>query len=164
MKKIVLFLVALVTVASLVACGNTKKEEQTTTKAPEVQEQVVVQEPEPEPEVEIVSSNPESEIHDLFQQYLLDTSNEEGAEIAEYKIEGINILSDDEKKAIVEEFSGDYFMTDVLASVTFSVKPEDSTSMFWQAGNGEESGDWVVNKSLLVTLRDGELTNIGTGW
>ena len=168
MKKLVLSLVALVTVASLVACGNTKKEEQITTNVPEVKEQVAVQEPEEtKPVIEEVSSGEtqESEIRDLFQQYLLDSGNEEGAELAEYKIDEINVLSDDEKQKIVESYSNSYFMTDVLARVTYSVRPEDPASMsFWQAGNGEESGDWMVNKSSVVTLRDGKLKNIGTGW
>lgn len=163
MKKFVLFLVALVAVVSLVGCGN-KKNEEVVNNVPEVQEQEVVQEPVVE-DYEVTANRVyQSDISQLFQDYIKELSSGEGAELEEYVIEDVNVLSDEEKREIVENFSGDYFMTDVLASVTFSVKPADKTSMFWLAGNGEESGDWVVNKSLLVTLRDGQLTNIGTGW
>ena len=159
MKKYVLFLVALVAVVALVGCGNTKKEEVVVETIPEVQEEEVIFEP-----TEEITMTPDrmyqSDISEAFQDYLKELSAQEGAELADYTIENINVLSEDEKREVVENFSGDYFMTDVLASVIFSVKPADKTSMYWLAGNGEESGDWVVNKNLLVTMRDGKLTNM----
>lgn len=164
MKKTVLLLVVALLVVALIGCGNAKKEE---VQEPEVQIQEVEPIVEEEPEIDpaLVNRQYQSDISALFQDYLKGLSEEEGHELADYRIEDINVMDDEAKREIVENFSGEYFMTDVLASVTFSVKPaEGADPIYWTAGNGEESGDWVVNKNLLVTMRDGKLTNIGTGW
>lgn len=158
MKKFLLFLMAVSTVA-LVGCGNTnEKEEVNLNEDEEINQQIEMTE-----DTEDSKLADRETIFDLFDAYIEEQANVSGEELSAYRIENVMILNDEDKNAIVQEFSGDYFETDILAAVTFSVKPMKSNSM-WLAGNGEESGDWIYNKSLLVTLRDGELVNVGTGW
>ena len=162
MKKVLLFLMALTTVA-LVGCGNGKENEEielNNNVEPQVQEEIE------DNESEAIAYEPTSadEIVDLFNDYIDQLSQQSGDGLTEYIISSVNILSDEEKADLISNFPNEYYESDVLATVTFSVKPENPGSMSWQAGNGEVSGDWIMNKSLVVTLRDGKLTNIGTGW
>ena len=46
-----------------------------------------------------------------------------------------------------------------LATVTYSVKPKDVKTSNWIAGNGEVSGEWIINKTSCECLRNGKLTN-----
>ena len=105
-------------------------------------------------------------------------------------------LSDEEKLAKVEELylnklsdngdkvepvdnetlsmlTGDGFFPDatddaIFAYVTYSVKPIADQYFNWTAGNGEEQGDWIVNKTACVCVDkvNGEfaLVSDGTGW
>ncbi|MBQ9314485.1 MAG: hypothetical protein IJ220_05775 [Clostridia bacterium] len=162
MKKYLLFLMALTTVA-LVGCGNVKKENDIENNAEtQVVEDTSDNTVDAEPEIKVLTNY--EVIADLFAKYIEKASAGSGDGLAEYMITNINILSDEEKADIISNFPEDYFASDVLAVINFSVRPEDPNSMAWQAGNGELSGEWVLNKSLVVTLRDGKLINIGTGW
>lgn len=78
----------------------------------------------------------------------------------DYRIDGIKILTEEEKKSLLNL---GYQSTDVLAVVGYSIKPQ-STDGYVVAGNGEISGDWVINKSACVCYRNGEIVSDGTGW
>lgn len=78
----------------------------------------------------------------------------------DYRIDGIKILTEEEKKSLLNL---GYQSTDVLAVVGYSIKPQ-STEGYVVAGNGEISGDWVINKSACVCYRNGEIVSDGTGW
>ena len=82
----------------------------------------------------------------------------------EYRIDSVKVLTDAEKQELVNTLGGDlYRMTDILAIVTYSLKP-DSIENYVLAGNGEIVGEWVVNKSACVAYRDGKIVADGTGW
>lgn len=80
----------------------------------------------------------------------------------EYRIDNVKILTDAEKQEILQNTPG-YSATDTFAVITYSIKPE-SIENYVVAGNGEISGDWVVNKSACVIFRDGQIIANGTGW
>ena len=168
MKKSLLFLVAITTVV-LVGCGNSNENEVVypSTNFGEVQE-IQNQEVSANGEESVIQLTENEQaremIFDLFSEHIENLSNISGDELSEFKIEKVDILEDDDKEDLISNFSGDYFVSDVLASVTYSVRPIDSNSMSWIAGNGEQSGDWIVNKVQCVILRDGKLTVVGTGW
>ena len=80
----------------------------------------------------------------------------------DYKIDKITILTGKEKQEIVDM---GYKTTDILATVVYSVKVEDTSTSKWNAGNGEaKDSQWFVNKSAVMAVRDGKLETIGTGW
>lgn len=82
--------------------------------------------------------------------------------ILEYKIESVTVLSDEQKKSILEYDKGQYYTeADTLAVVGYSVRLKDINA---NAGNGEVSGDWIIKKSACVSYRDGEIKQDGTGW
>ena len=59
------------------------------------------------------------------------------------------------------------YRVDILAYVTYSVKPKNVTATSWIAGNGKVEGEWIINKIACECLRNGNLvdsTNLNTGW
>lgn len=77
----------------------------------------------------------------------------------EYRIDKVEILSEERTKEIIEWDNGQYYKEgDVLAIITYSIKGDEL------AGNGEQSGDWVINKTVCVAFRDGKIISEGTGW
>lgn len=82
--------------------------------------------------------------------------------ILEYRIDSVTVLSDEQKKSILEYDKGQYYTeADTLAVVGYSVRLKDVNA---NAGNGEVSGDWIIKKSACVSYRDGEIKQDGTGW
>src|SRR5437867_664119 len=70
-----------------------------------------------------------------------------GIKLKDYEIHNIN----------VRPWKDDRF----LALVTFSVKPVKCSYEEWLTGNGDESGDWVRNKSLFFTVvKDGDVYKV----
>ena len=159
MKKVFLILATIVTI-SLVGCYSNEQNEENNTNVESNTSSgntVTTQ--------QVSQKTNEEKIREAFGRYIDNNmTGESGDGIIEYRIEEINVLPDEEKNEIIENFSGDYFDTDVLATIIYSVKPKNIDSFYWLASNGEISGDWIVNKSFVVTLRNGELTNVGTGW
>ena len=81
----------------------------------------------------------------------------------DYRVDEVQALTDEEKKETVEWDGGqNYKETDILAYVRYSVKTVDGE--YDLAGNGEPSGDWTINKSVCVCVRDGKIQSEGTGW
>lgn len=82
--------------------------------------------------------------------------------IVEYKIDSVTILTDEQKKSLLEYDKGqNYKETDTLAVVGYAIKLKDGAI---EAGNGRVEGDWVVNKSACICYRDGQIVSDGTGW
>lgn len=162
MKKVLLFLMAITTVA-LVGCGNVKENEEVNLDENEEYNQQIEEITDDTNSSEERKLADRETIFDLFDAYIEENANESGDEVSSYRIENVTIIDDETKASLVEAMPDDYKMDDTLATVTFSVKPLKANSS-WLAGNGEESGEWIVNKIMVVTLRDGELINIGTGW
>ncbi len=106
-------------------------------------------------QVTSVSSN-EDVIKELFLDKLKEINNTNSEKLLDYRVDKIEILSDSEKQHWVEM---GYNTTDVLATVTYSVKPKDVKTSNWIAGNGEVSGEWIINKTACECLRNGKLTN-----
>ena len=186
MKKYVLIISAALAIFSLAGCAEKQENVQNNGNANQVtnntSSNVTGNETTPNnvPEIIIPENNTEASgetasvvpvdeyintIKSLYEAYLEEASNEsEDAKLVEYRVEDVTILSDSEKAEIVKNMPDTYKESDVLAIVNYSVKPGAAGFSAWAAGNGEESGEWIVNKSSVVTLRNGELTNVGTGW
>ena len=80
-------------------------------------------------------------------------------EYEDYRIDKVEILSEERTKEIIEWDRGQYYKEgDVLAIITYSIKGDE------MAGNGEQSGDWVINKIVCIAFRDGKIVSEGTGW
>lgn len=77
----------------------------------------------------------------------------------DYRIDNIEVLSKERAKEIIEWDKGQYYKDgDVLAIVTYAIKGDQL------AGNGEQSGDWVINMTACIAFRDGKIVSSGTGW
>jgi len=77
----------------------------------------------------------------------------------DYRIDKVEVLSDERTKEIIEWDRGQYYKEgDVLAVITYAIKSDEL------AGNGEQSGDWIINKTLCIAFRDGKIISGGTGW
>ena len=100
--------------------------------------------------------NDEDTIKDLFLAKVKELNNTNSEKLLDYRVDKVEILSDSEKQHWVEM---GYNTTDVLATVTYSVKPKDVNATNWTAGNGEKSGEWIINKTACECLRNGKLAN-----
>lgn len=77
----------------------------------------------------------------------------------DYRIDSVEILSEERTKEIIKLDNGQYYEEgDVLAIITYAIKSDE------MAGNGEKSGDWVINKTVCIAFRDGKIVSEGTGW
>lgn len=102
----------------------------------------------------------EDVIKELFLEKLKQSSNNT-EKLLDYRVDKVEILS---KKS---SYDAKYNVTDVLASITYSVKPKNVNSSMWTAGNGKLQGEWIINKISCECLRDGKLLddkNFNTGW
>ena len=99
----------------------------------------------------------EDTIKELFLAKMKEINKTSSEELLDYRVDKVEIIPDSEKQTLVE--SRNYKSTDVLADVTYSVKPKDVSTTNWTAGNGEISGEWVINKTACECLRDGKLIN-----
>ncbi|MBO4293584.1 MAG: hypothetical protein J5881_04280 [Clostridia bacterium] len=101
----------------------------------------------------------------LFSNKLKKDNQNNIEKLLDYMVEDVTILSDKDKKEIVENDYTEYFKnTDTLAEVTYSVKPKDINNTGWISGNGEISGEWIKNKTAYICVRNGEIVFSGTGW
>lgn len=112
------------------------------------------------------TANTENKVKTIYYNYIKANDEKNTDEkLLEYRVDEVKILSDSEKKSILEFDGGQYYKeTDTLAEVTYSVKPQDVNSTNWIAGNGTKSGDWIINKTACVCIRNGEVVNSGTSW
>ena len=105
------------------------------------------------------------EVKKLYTNKLKKDNEKNTEKLLDYRVDKVEILSDKDKKGIVENDDTEYFKnTDTLAVVTYSVKPRDINNTEWIAGNGEISGNWIMNKTANVCVRNGEIVFSGTGW
>ena len=101
-------------------------------------------------------SSDEDVIKDLFLAKVKELNNTDSEKLLDYRVDKVEILSNSEKQNWVEM---GYNSTDILATVTYSVKPKDVNTSNWIAGNGEISGEWIINKTACECLRNGKLVN-----
>lgn len=94
----------------------------------------------------------------LFISEYLEKSDEK---LLSYRIDEIQVLNGEEKDEIVN--MNGYKKDDILAYVKYSVKPINVNQTGWNAGNGEISGEWIVNKLAVVSVSNGKIS-VGTGW
>lgn len=106
----------------------------------------------------------EESIKEAFLEKIKDMAKENN--LADYRIDNVEVLSNSESQYIIDNDNGEYYQAgDILAKVKYSVKPKDEKSYSnWMAGNGSESGEWIINKITCVCFRNGKIVNSGTGW
>lgn len=79
----------------------------------------------------------------------------------DYRVDNVEVLNEERTKEIIEWDNGQYYKSgDVLAIVTYAVSPAE----YGMAGNGEQSGNWVINKTACISFRDGQIVSDGTSW
>lgn len=105
---------------------------------------------------ETTESSDEDTIKVLFLAKLKEVNNTNSEKLLDYRVDKVEILSNNQKQSWVEN---GYNSSDVLAIVTYSVKPENANASNWMAGNGEVSGDWIINKTAYECLRNGKLVD-----
>ena len=88
------------------------------------------------------------------------SNGEEGAELIDYRVESVHVLSNEEKQNIID--NSDYSPNDILATVTYSVKPKDLESA-WHAGNGSIEGEWIIDKQACICIKEGSYRVGGLG-
>lgn len=106
----------------------------------------------------------EETIKNLFLAKLKALDNSNSEKLLDYRVDKVEILSNSKKQSLIDL---GYNSTDMLAYITYSVKPQNVTTTSWVAGNGEVEGEWVINKIACECLRNGKLvdsTNLNTGW
>lgn len=111
-----------------------------------------------EGEMEII----EDTIQNLFIDKLKSLDNNNPEKLLDYRVDKVEIIYNNQ-----EFMDLGYNSNDILAYVTYSVKPQDVTATAWIAGNGEVEGEWIINKVACECLRDGKLINntgLNTGW
>lgn len=103
----------------------------------------------------------EDEIKDLYLKQIKKEDSENSEKLLEYRVDEVSIVTYD---GIVDLDGEHYKDTDILAIVTYSVKPQDVNNTVWAAGNGGNDGEWIVNKSACVCIRNGEIVSNGINW
>ena len=92
----------------------------------------------------------------MFLNKIKEKKEKNDEKLIDYRVDKVEILSDSEKQHWIEM---GYNTTDVLATVTYSVKPENINATNWDAGNGEKSGEWIINKTACEIIRNGKLAD-----
>ena len=87
------------------------------------------------------------------------SNNSNPEKLLDYRVDNVEIIDTDQSYIELG-----YKSSDILAYITYSVKPKNVNSTAWMAGNGEIEGEWIVNKTACACLRNGKLINVGTGW
>lgn len=111
-----------------------------------------------------LTSNTGTSKTDIVRKLFIDNVLSNDTNNADYKIDKITIVTDnlESLKSLYSESTSD----DIFATVVYSIKPIDMNAGL--AGNGEQQGDWVVNKSNCVYIQynngDYIVKNVGTGW
>lgn len=106
----------------------------------------------------------ENTIKELFLAKLKAINNSNSEKLLDYRVDKVEILSNSEKESLIEL---GYTSNDILAYVTYSVKPKNVNTSGWIAGNGEIEDEWITNKVACECLRNGILVDnsgFNTGW
>ena len=159
LKLVALAGVTVLTAVMLTGCGNndvkTYDKEQVNVNIAEMTEENNVTE-----NNDINATMTTDEIKELYLEKLKADDNQNSEKLLEYRVDDVSLM---DKSQIM--LDGIYYKdTDILAIVTYSVKPQDINNSIWIAGNGVIEGDWVVEKVACVCIRDGEIISDGTGW
>ena len=104
----------------------------------------------------ISKSSDETIIKDLFLTKLKELNNSNSEKLLDYRVDKVEILP---KSAYLSYTEMGYLSTDVLATVTYSVKPKNVNSSAWIAGDGEIDSGWITKKTSCECLRNGKLVN-----
>lgn len=100
----------------------------------------------------------EAKIEKLFLDKLKKLDEKNPEKLLDYRVDNIKILTEDDKKYYLVE-DNKWEEDDILAYVTYSVKPNDVKTSNWLSGNGKIEGEWIVNKVSCECMREGELVN-----
>ena len=101
----------------------------------------------------------------ITEKKIQEEDSKDTEKLIDYRIDNVEIIKGTDKQGILDLDEGtNYKNTDILANVTFSVKPQDINSSSWLAGNGEIDNDWIVNKMVCVCVREGKIISTGTSW
>lgn len=106
----------------------------------------------------------ENTIKDLFLAKLKVLDNNNSEKLLDFKVDKVEILNNNKDQTFTNL---GYKENDILAYITYSVKPEDVNNSIWIAGNGKIQGDWIINKVSCECLRNGKLVDneaLNTGW
>lgn len=105
------------------------------------------------------NTEPNESIDDQIKRAYLKKLKEAGFD--DYRVDNVEVLNEERTKEIIEWDNGQYYKSgDVLAIVTYAVSPAE----YGMAGNGEQSGNWVINKTACISFRDGQIVSDGTSW
>jgi len=139
MKKFLALLLACVLVFALCACGKS------------------------------ASMTEEEKLAVVEELYLSKLSENDGT-LEEYKVDRVESVDKDTLSMLTgkDGLYPDATEDAIFAYVAYSVKPLADHYMEWTAGNGEEDGEWVSNKTACVCVDkvNGEFAIVsdGTGW
>ena len=121
-------------------------------------------EEEPKDEEDDEEDTDENLVKDLVLDEIKLTYGGNNGKLLDYRVDKVVLLTDEQKKNLIKTIDT-YKETDILANVTYSLKPKDVNDPAWTVGNGEVKGDWVVNKSACVCVREEMLRGgLSTGW
>jgi len=114
---------------------------------------------------EVKQNIDETKIKELYFEKLEKSNNESQEKLADFRVDDVKILSENEKKVLLEsDIGANYKETDILAYVEYSIQPRDINNTVWLAGNGIIEKDWLVGKIACVCIRDGKIVSDGTSW
>lgn len=106
----------------------------------------------------------EDTIKELFLAKLKVINNSNSEKLLDYRVDKVEILTNSKKESLIEL---GYTSNDILAYVTYSVKPTNVNTSGWTAGNGEIENEWITNKVSCECLRNGKLidnSGFNTNW
>ena len=113
---------------------------------------------------DIKLANDEKNIEIEFKKYIQKIQDDkEMDELIDISNIEINILNEEQTKELISKDSSSYKQGDVMATINYSVRPQDINNTKWLVGNGTINGDFI-ERSDNVVLRNENLIIIGTSW
>lgn len=107
-------------------------------------------------------------IEELFLDKIKSDNENNSEKLLDYRIDSIDVLTGSDRESLLTSLEENKTTEDIFALVKYSLKPEDVNNIMWTAGNGEVSGEWIINKSscIRITNNNGtyKIISDGTGW
>lgn len=107
-------------------------------------------------------------VKELYLEQLKEDNEKNSEKLVDYRVDKVSILTGTEREKLIDDLYTNASSSDIFANVTYSVKPKDVNNTLWVAGNGEISGNWIINKSACVYIakENGSyvIKSNGTGW
>lgn len=119
-------------------------------------------------ELSTTSVSQEETIRNLYLQKIKTADSENTEKLLDYKIDSVHIYTGSERTSLVSSLYPNASADDIFAEIVYSVKPANTSSSTWIAGNGDVSGDWIVGKtSCVYAVKENNnyvIKSDGTGW